>query len=725
MLKHLMKESRTSRRGFLLGASGTAAALVVGFRPTSTPLAAGHGGKVHNPFVTITPDNRVTVVAKHFEMGQGTTTGLPTLVAEELDADWDQVTVEWAPADAKLYNNLHWGAFQGTGGSSAIANSFMQYRQAGAAARDILVRAAAGAWKVPASEIRAEKGRLLHDASGKSASFGEMVQHASGLEAVAEPLLKDPSQFTLMGKRIPRKDTAAKTKGEAIFAMDVRVPDMVTAVLRRPPRFGGKVASFDASEAMKVRGVVDVKSIDSAVVVYARNTWAAIKGRDALSIEWDESAAETRGSAEIFAEYEALAKQPGAVARQDGDVGTALAQASKKVSGTFRFPYLAHAPMEPLNCVIRVDGQSAEVWTGSQFPTMEQGVAATILGLKPEQVQIHTVYAGGSFGRRATPNADYVGEAAMAAKAIEGRAPVHLVWTREDDIRGGFYRPLNLHHVEAGIDDQGQPSAWHQRIVGQSILAGTPFEGFLVKDGVDATSVEGAQNLGYDVPNITVDLHSPKVGVPVLWWRAVGHTHTAYSTEVIIDMLAEAAGQDPVEYRLKQMKNHPRHTGVLGLAAEKANWAADLPDGWARGVAVHESFNSYVAQVAEVAREKDGSIKVKRIVCAVDCGFVINPDVVVAQMESGIVYGLGTAIRNAVTLDGGEVEQDNFPVYEPLRISEMPEIEVHIVNSTEAPTGVGEPGTPPVAPAVANAIYAAVGKRIFTLPFSESGVEVA
>ena len=321
--------------------------------------------------------------------------------------------------------------------------------------------------------------------------------------------------------------------------------------------------------------------------------------------------------------------------------------------------------------------------------------------------------------------ADYVGEAAMAAKAIDGRAPVHLVWTREDDIRGGFYRPLNLHHVEAGIDEQGQPSAWHQRIVGQSILAGTPFEGFLVKDGVDKTSVEGAQNLGYDVPNITVDLHSPKVGVPVLWWRAVGHTHTAYSTEVTIDMLAEAAGQDPVEYRLKQMKKHPRHTGVLKLVAEKANWNGDLPEGWARGVAVHESFNSYVAQVAEVARQEDGSIKVKRIVCAVDCGLVINPDVVVAQMESGIVYGLGTAIRNAVTLDGGEVEQDNFPVYEPLRISEMPEIEVHIVNSTEAPTGVGEPGTPPVAPAVANAIYAAMGQRIFTLPFSESGVEVA
>lgn len=724
MLKHLVRESQTSRRGFLLGATGTAAALVVGFRPVSAPLAAGHAKMVHNPFVKITPDNVVTVVAKHFEMGQGTTTGLPTLVAEELDADWDQVAVEWAPADSKVYNNLHWGEAQGTGGSSAIANSFMQYRQAGAAARDILVRAAAGAWKVPASEVRAEKGRLLHDASGKSASFGEMVQHASGLQAAAEPVLKDPSQFTLIGKRIPRKDTAAKINGEAIFAMDVRLPEMVTAVLQRPPKFGGKVASFDATEAMKVRGVVDVKSIESAVVVYASNTWAAIKGRDALSIEWDESAAETRGSEEIFAEYEALAKQPGAVARQDGDVGTALTQASKKVSGTFRFPYLAHAPMEPLNCVIRVEGESAEVWTGSQFPTMEQGVTATILGLKPEQVKIHTVYAGGSFGRRATPNADYVGEAAMAAKAIDGRVPVHLVWTREDDIKGGFYRPLNLHHVEAGIDEEGQPSAWHQRIVGQSILAGTPFEGFLVKDGIDATSVEGAQNLGYDVPNITVDLHSPKVGVPVLWWRAVGHTHTGYSTEVVIDMLAEAAGQDPVAYRLKQMKNHPRHTGVLKLAAEKANWDGDLPEGWARGVAVHESFNSYVAEVAEVAVEEDGSIKVKRIVCAVDCGLVINPDVVVAQMESGIVYGLGTAIRNSITLDAGEVEQDNFPVYDPLRISEMPEIEVHIVNSTEAPTGVGEPGTPPVAPAVANAIYAAMGKRIFTLPFSESGVDV-
>lgn len=725
MLKSLLKEQQTSRRGFLLGASGTAAALVVGFRPSVAPLAAGDAEAVHNPFVKITPDNKVTVVAKHFETGQGSSTGLSTLVAEELDADWDQVLVEWAPADAKVYNNLHWGAFQGTGGSSAIANSFMQYRKAGAAARDILVRAAAGAWKLPASDIRVEKGRLIHDASGQSASFGEMVSHAAGLQAVEEPVLKDPVKFELIGKAIPRKDTPAKTTGQAVFALDVRVPDMITAVIQRPPKFGAKVTSFDAAEALKVRGVIDVKAVGSGVAVYARITWAAIKGRDALSVEWDEAEAETRGSEEIFAEYEALAKQPGAIARQDGDVGTALAQASKKVSATFRFPYLAHTPMEPLNCVIRSDAQSAEVWTGSQFPTMEQGVTASILGLKPEEVTIHTVYAGGSFGRRATPNADYVAEAAMVAKAIDGRAPVHLVWTREDDVKGGFYRPLNLHHVEAGIDDEGQPSAWHQRIVGQSILAGTPFEGFLIKDGIDATSVEGAQNLAYDVPNITVDLHSPKVGVPVLWWRAVGHTHTGYSTEVIVDMLAEAAGQDPVAYRLKQMKNHPRHTGVLKLAAEKANWGGDLPEGWARGVAVHESFNSYVAQVAEVAIEEGGGIKVKRIVCAVDCGLAVNPDVVVAQMESGIIYGLGTAIRNAITLDGGEVDQDNFPDYEPLRISETPEIEVHIVSSTEAPTGVGEPGTPPVAPAVANAIYAAMGKRIFTLPFSESGIEFA
>ncbi len=725
MLKSLLKEQQTSRRGFLLGASGTAAALVVGFRPSVAPLAAGDAGAVHNPFVKITPDNKVTVVAKHFETGQGTSTGLSTLVAEELDADWDQVHVEWAPADAKLYNNLHWGEFQGTGGSSAIANSFMQYRKAGAAARDILVRAAAGAWKSPASEITVEKGRLFHDASGQSASFGEMVPHAAGLQAVEEPVLKDPAKFGLIGKAIPRKDTRAKTTGQAVFAMDVRLPDMITAVIQRPPKFGAKVASFDAEEALKLRGVIDVKAVGSGVAVYARNTWAAIKGRDALSVEWDEAEAETRGSEEIFAQYEALAKQPGAIARQDGDVGSALAQASKKVSATFRFPYLAHAPMEPLNCVIRSDAQRAEVWTGSQFPTMEQGVTAAILGLKPEEVTIHTVYAGGSFGRRATPNADYVAEAAMVAKAIDGRAPVHLVWTREDDVKGGFYRPLNLHHVEAGIDSEGQASAWHQRIVGQSILAGTPFEGFLVKDGIDATSVEGAQNLAYDVPNITVDLHSPKVGVPVLWWRAVGHTHTGYSTEVIIDMLAEAAGQDPVAYRLKQMKNHPRHSGVLKLAAEKANWGGDLPEGWARGVAVHESFNSYVAQVAEVAVQEGGGIKVKRIVCAVDCGLAVNPDVVVAQMESGIIYGLGTAIRNAITLEGGEVDQDNFPDYEPLRISEMPEIEVHIVNSTEAPTGVGEPGTPPVAPAVANAIYAAMGKRIFTLPFSESGIEFA
>jgi isoquinoline 1-oxidoreductase beta subunit len=730
MLKHMMRDITPSRRGFLLGASGTAAALVVGFRPKGEALAAASAataeeGLVPNAFVRITPDNVVTVVAKHFEAGQGSATGLATLVAEELDADWDQVVVEWAPADAGRYNNLNWGAVQGTGGSSAIANSFMQYRKAGAAARDILVRAAAKSWKVPAREIKVEKGRLIHEVSGNAASFGEMVPHATGLQAVEEPVLKNPADFTLIGKTVPRTDTLAKTTGKAIFALDVRLPDMLTAVIQRPPRFGGKVASFDAAETLKVRGVVEVKAVESGVAVYARNTWAAIKGRDALKVTWDESAAEKRGTDEIFAEYEALLKQPGAVARQDGDAVGMLAEADKKVSATFRFPYLAHAPMEPLNCVIRSDANGAEIWAGSQFPTIEQATAASILGLKPEQVQIHTVYAGGTFGRRATPTADYIAEAATVARAIDGRAPVHLVWTREDDIKGGYYRPLNLHRVEAGIDAAGQPLAWQQRIVGQSIVTGTPFEAFLVKDGVDATSVEGASNLAYHVPNITVDLHSPKVGVPILWWRSVGHSHTAYSTEVVIDMLAEAAGADPVAYRLKQLQDHPRHAAVLKLAAEKADWDLPLPEGWARGVAVHESFNSYVAQVAEIAVEEGGAVRVKRIVCAVDCGLAVNPDVVVSQMESGIVYGLGSAIRNAVTLKDGEVEQENFPDYEPLRMSEMPKIEVHILPSNEAPTGVGEPGTPPVAPAVANAIYAASGKRIFTLPFTESGIEFA
>lgn len=714
--------ARPSRRDFLKSSVALGAGLVIGLNVDGLMAASGEAGFIANPFVKILPDGTTVVIAKHFEMGQGTTTGLATLVAEELDADWEKVTVSWAPADAKTYANLAFGS-QGTGGSTAIANSFLQYREAGAIARDLLVRAAAAKWNVPASEITVADSMLKHG-SGKSLSFGDVVAEAAGLKPVAKAKLKDPKDFKLIGKAdLPRNDSRAKTDGSAKFALDVKIPGMVYVVIARSPRFGGKVKSFKADAAMKVNHVVDVKQIDRGIAVYAKNTWAAIKGREALEIEWDFSAAEKRSSKAMLDEYREAVKAPGKVARKDGDADKGLSQAAKTVSGEFVFPFLAHAPMEPLNCVIRYDDKGAEIWDGCQFPSIAQPTAAAVLGLKPEQVTIHTLYAGGSFGRRANPTSDYVAEAAMAAKAIGGKWPVKVVWTREDDIRGGYYRPMFLEKVEAGVDKDGGIHAWRHSLAGKSILKGTPFEAVLVKDGIDSTSVEGASTLPYTVPNITVDLHDMETPISVLWWRSVGHTHTAYSTEVMMDMLAEAAGADPVEFRIKALAKHPRHLGVLKLAAEKAGWGKPLPKGRARGVAVHESFASFVAQVAEVSVNGDGAIKVEKVVCAVDCGLVVNPDVVKAQMEGGIGYGLGAAMRNKISFEGGEVVEENFPDYEPLRLSDMPEVEVHTVASPEKPTGVGEPGVPPIAPAVANAIFAATGKRIFTLPFTDSGIE--
>lgn len=674
-----------------------------------------------NAFVRIGRDNTVTIVAKHLEMGQGTYTGLATIVAEELDAAWPQVLVEGAPADAKRYNNLFWGPFQGTGGSTAIANSWDQLRQAGAAARAMLVTSAAQQWKVPPEQITVREGVVMHKASGRKASFGELVQAAAALPVPTEVRLKDPKHFIYIGKRVPRKDTKDKITGRALFTQDVKLPGLLTAVVAHPPRFGAKVKSFDAAKAKSVKGVVDVVAIPTGVAVLAKDFWSAKKGRDALAVEWDESGAFKLGSAEILAQYQALAQQPGTVARKDGDAEGAFAGAAKKLEAAFEFPYLAHAAMEPMNCVVKLGKESCEVWNGEQFQTGDQAAVAALLGLKSEQVNIHMLYAGGSFGRRANPHSDYVVEAASIAKAINGGAPVKLVWTREDDTKGGYYRPMYYHEIKAGLDDNGNVVAWQHRIVGQSILAGTAFEGALVKDGIDATSVEGAATLPYAIPNLMVDLHSPKLPVPVQWWRSVGSTHTAFSTETFIDELAHAAGMDPFEFRRALLDKHPRHRGALELAAHKAGWGTPLSPGKqgarrGRGIAVHESFHSYVAQVAEVTVKPGGAFTVDRVVCAVDCGIAVNPDVVRAQMEGGIGFGLSAVLHGAITLKEGVVEQSNFHDYLPLRINEMPRVEVHIVPSNEKPTGVGEPGTPPIAPAVANAIFAATGKRIRRLP---------
>jgi isoquinoline 1-oxidoreductase beta subunit len=713
-----------TRRGFLKGAAAVGVGLVVDFRleparaqtaPTAPAVLAP------NAFVRVAPDNTVTIVAKHLEMGQGVHTGLATLLAEELDADWSQIRVEAAPADAKRYNNLAWGpliSVQVTGGSNSIRNSWEQLRRAGATARAMLVAAAAQRWGVPAAEITVDRGVVAHAPSGRRATFGELAADAAKQAPPRKVALKDPKDFKLIGRHAPRVDSRPKAEGSAVYTQDVRRPDMLTAVIARPPRFGATVRSFDATAARRVNGVTDVVQVPAGIAVVAKGSWAAIKGRRALQIDWDEQAAERRGTEELYAHYRTLAVQPGSVAHWLGDVPAAMKGAARVLEAIYEFPYLAHAPMETLDCVVELRPDGCDIWLGSQVPTLDHETVASVVGLPERKVQVHTLLAGGSFGRRSTARSELVVEAASVAKALGGPRTVKLVWTREDDVRGGFYRPLYTHRLRGGLDSAGNIVAWEHRIVGQSIMTGTPAAILRVRGGVDLTSVEGAANLPYAIPNMLVDLHSPTVGIPVLWWRAVGSTHTAYSTEAFVDELARAAGRDPLDMRRAMLARRPRHLGVLDLAARQAGWGQPLPAGRARGIAVHECFGSVVAQVAEVSRGAEGLPRVERVVCAVDCGIAVNPDVVRSQMEGSIGFGLGSALWSEITVVDGLVQQSNFHDFRILRIDEMPRVEVHIVPSAAPPTGVGEPGVPPIGPAVANAWLALTGQPVRRLPFS-------
>lgn len=714
-----------SRRRFVIHSLTVGAGLALGLHipvSTATPLSATDTDTdtdtfEPNAFLRIGTDNTVTVLIKHLEMGQGTYTGLSTLVAEELDAAWSQIQVETAPANAQ-YHNLFWGT-QATGGSTSIANAFTQMRQAGASARQMLVSAAAKQWAVQANTITIQAGVVHHKTSGQQATFGQLSTLAAQEPVPIRITLKNPKDFTMIGKaHLPRKDSHDKVYGKAIYTQDIQLPGMLTAVVAHPPRFGASVKSVDDRQAKAVKNVTHVVSIPGGVAVVAKDFWSAKKGRDALQITWDEQHAFKLSSEDITAQYKALLDQPGAVAANRGDAEQALSQAAQTFEATYEFPFLAHAPMEPLNCVIQRTEQGCEIWNGEQFQSIDQAAVAALFGLKPENVKINTLYAGGSFGRRANPSSDFVLEAANIVKAIGGNAPVKMVWTREDDTRGGFYRPLYVHRLKAGLDQNGHLIAWQQRIVGQSIIAGTAFAPVMIKQGIDQTSVEGAANLPYAIPNMRVDLHSPTLGVPVLWWRSVGSTHTAFAVETFIDELATAAKQDAVTFRQHLLKDHPRHLGVLNLAAEKAHWGQALPKGQARGIAVHESFNSYVAQVANITLHADNTFSVDKVIIAVDCGLAINPDIIRAQMEGGMGFGLSAALSSKLTLKEGRVEQSNFHDYITLRFKQMPEVEVHIVASEHPPTGVGEPGTPVIAPAVANALYAATGQRHYQLPLT-------
>ncbi len=715
-----MHDLKLSRRDALAGGGALVLAIalpMVGLK-AQTPAAAPPAPIEPNAYIRIAADDSVTIVVKHIEFGQGPYTGLATIAAEELDADWSKVRAVSAPADAKLYGNAVIGGMQLTGGSSAIASSYDLMRRAGATARAMLVQAAATQWKVPASEISVDKGVIAHKKSGKSSGFGAFAAAAAKLPVPADVPLKDPAKFTLIGKdqSVRRLDSADKTTGRAIFAIDIREPGLLTVLVARSPRFGGKVASYDAAAALKVKGVVAVRQISTGVAVYATGMWAAIKGRKALQIAWDDSKAEMRSSDAMMATYLDKAATPSATVHgKTGDVDAALKAGGELVEASYSFPYLAHAPMEPLDGYMRWDGTKVLARFGAQGTTLDQMAISKTLGITPDKVEIEVMLSGGSFGRRATPVSHFAVELSEVAKAIGPNKPVKLVWTREDDIHGGYYRPMFVHRFKGTVKD-GKIAAWQNTLVGQSFMANGPFAG-TIKNGVDGSMSEGASKPLYALADFRCDVHTVDSPVSTLWWRSVGHTHTGYAVECFVDQLLVKAGQDPVAGRLALMGDNPRAAGVLRAVAKLADWDGAKPaKGRARGVAVVESFSTVVAQIAEVSIGDNGEPKVHKVWAAVDCGVAVNPDVIRAQLEGGIGFALGHALYAEVPLKDGVPAVSNFHDYRSLRINEMPEVEVVVIPSTAKPTGIGEPGVPAVAPAVANALAALGQVRPARLP---------
>jgi isoquinoline 1-oxidoreductase beta subunit len=703
-----------SRRSFLKNGILVGGGLMLGcYLPHGKHIeeaSAESGGTfMPNAFIRIGSDGKVTIIVNKSEMGQGVYTSLPMLVAEELEVDWTKIKVEAAPVDS-AYNHTQWG-IQGTGGSTSVWSEWERLQKMGATARRMLIQAAADIWKVDPTSCRAEKGFVIHDATQRRISYGKLVEKASQMKVPKDVPLKEPNDFRLIGKPMKRLDTPKKTSGEAIFGIDAKIPGMLTAVVVRPPVFGGKVKSFNSQKAKSIPGIKEVMQIDSGIAIIADGFWPANKGREVMEIVWEESPLAKLSTEGMHDEYARLAKNPGAAARKEGNAQQVFSKAAKQFYAEYEVPFLAHACMEPLNCLVDLHDDRCDIWTGTQMQTMDRNAAARVAGLKPEQVKIHTLFLGGGFGRRANPQSDFVAEAVDVARMV--KKPVKVIWTREDDMKGGYYRPMWYDRIAAGLDNQGNLIAWQHTIVGQSILSGTPFD---PKKEVDPASVEGAGNIPYEIPNVSVDLHSPKIGIPVLWWRSVGHSHTAFVVESFLDEVAYAGGKDPYALRRKLLTKHPRHLGVLQLAAEKAGWGNPLAKGHGRGMAVHESFGSFVAQVAEVSVNPSGTVRVHKVVCAIDCGRIVNPDTIKAQMESGIVFGLSATLHGEITFKQGRVIQSNFHDYPILRMSEMPMVEVYIVPSDEKSGGVGEPGVPPIAPAVCNAIFAATNKRIRRLP---------
>ena len=696
------------RRDFLQVTGTIGAGLVIGFR---IPNRRGVAPFAPNAWLRIGTDDSVLVIVDRSEMGQGVTTSLPMLLAEELEADWTKIRFEFAPAD-KAYINQIFG-MQGTGGSSSVRAAWKPLREAGARARSVLIAAAAQSWGVEPASCRAEAGAVIHAPSNRRLTYGALAQRAAALPVPADVQLKDPKDWHLAGKPTKRLDTRFKVNGTAQFGIDVRVPGMLTAVVARSPVFGGKVTSFDATAAKAIPGVRHVVQISSGIAVVGDGYWPAKQGRDALKVSWDEGPVAQVSSASISSLFAQRATQDGAVARHDGDAVAALAGAAQRVEAVYEMPFLAHATMEPMNCTAHVRAGAVDIWAPTQNQTGVQMVGGQIGGVPPEKVAVHTTYLGGGFGRRF--ELDFIIEALETSKAAG--APVKVIWSREDDIQHAQYRPANYHQLRAGLDASGRPVAWTHRIVAPSIMARMFPQ--TVKNGLDGEAVEGGVGLPYAVPNVHVDYQLTDTGIPVGFWRSVNNSFNAFAVEGFIDELASAAKQDPYEYRRTLLANAPRDRGVLELAATNAGWGTPLPAGRGRGIAVYKSFESFAAQVAEVSVSPAGDVRVHRVVCAIDCGMHVNPSTIEAQMQGGIVYGLTAALNGAITIENGRVTQSNFHDYRMLRLAEMPVVEVYIVPSNEAPGGVGEPGTPPIAPAVCNAIFAATGKRIRRLPIGK------
>ena len=724
----MITQLKSNRRQFLKSGAVLGGGLIISFMaPASAKRLANAfdpGPEVlfkPNAFLRIGSDGVINVILAHAEMGQGIWTTLAMLIAEELDADWKSVKVEHCPAE-QVYAHTAFG-IQITGGSSSTWSEFDRYRQAGATARTLLKEAAAKKFGVNAADCKTENGWVI--SGNNKAGYGELVSLASTLKAPAKVELRPASEWKYIGKGLKRLDAPEKVNGTAKYGMDVQFPGMFTALVAHSPVPGGKLQSFNATAAKAVPGVRDVVQIPTGVAVIADHFWAAKKGRELLKIVWDLGSYQSFSSAQQTADYKTLANTKGIPALEKGNVETSLEKSSKIIEAEYHFPYLAHAAMEPLNCTVKITKDSCQIWTGTQLPGVDQMAAAKILGFKPEQVNIQTVFLGGGFGRRATPNSDFVTEAVHIAKA-SGKF-IKMVWTREDDMKGGYYRPAFLHKMRIGVDGNGYPLAWQHEIVGQSIMEGTMFEA-MIKNGIDGSSVEGITDSPYleNIKDAYVGLHSPKQPVTVLWYRSVGNTHTAYVMETMIDELATKAGKDPLEYRRTLLKDKTRHLSALNLAAEKAGWGKTLPEGHFQGIAVHESFLSFVAQVVEISISEAGKPVVHRVICAIDCGLAVNPDGVKAQMESGIIFGLTMALYGEITFENGQVQQSNFHNYPMMRMNDSPAlIDVFIANSSEKMGGAGEPGVPPTAPALANAIFAATGKRLYSTPFNNINLKKA